>query len=345
MTFDWPLALLLLVAVPALAALYVHLDRRKRSQATRFGNPALVAGLLPARPSRRRHLPVAIMLAAIAALVVGVARPHAVLSVPREEATIMLVMDTSFSMSATDVKPNRLKAATAAIEAFMEKIPGSVRVGLVSFSDQAQLILAPTTDRDAARASLAQIRLGRGTAIGAAVVKALTTVRPVAGGASQGQQGQGGAGGGQGQQAIPKVQAGRDAVPAAIVLLSDGAQTGGGPQPAAAAKAALEAGVPISTVALGTGDAVVEVPLPGGLKERVVVAPDREALAALAKAGGGKAYEVTDAAKLEEVYRDLGSRMGTTDADREITAAFAGGGAFLALLAGALSMAWFRRPL
>lgn len=325
MSFDWPFALLLLVAVPALAALYVLLDRRKRSQVARFGNPALLAGLLPARPTRKRHLPVVLLLAAITALIVGVARPHAVLSVPREEATIVLVLDTSFSMSATDVKPTRLVAARTALNAFLDEVPSEVRVAIVSFSDQAQAILAPTSDRDAAKLALTQIRLGRGTAIGSAIVKALSIVRPAQ------QPGQSAPGG--------------DRVPATIVLLSDGAQTGNGPAPLEAAKAAQAAGVPISTIALGTADAVVEVPLAGGLKERVVVAPDREGLAAIAKAAGGSAYEVTDAQKLSEIYEDLGSRMGSTDEDREITAAFAGGGALLALVAGALSMAWFRRPL
>ena len=323
MSFDWPLALLLLVAVPLLAALYVSLDRRKRSHVARFGNPALLEGLLPARPTRKRHIPIVILLAALTSLIIGVARPHAVLSVPREEATIMLALDTSFSMSATDVKPTRLQAATTALTAFLEKVPPGVRVGIVSFSDQAQVILAPTSDRESARLALRQIRLGRGTAIGSAIVKALAAVRPPQ------QDG----------------QRGGDVVPATIVLLSDGAQTGAGPAPLEAAQAALKAGVPVSTIALGTGDAVVEVPLPGGLKERVVVAPDREALAAVAKAGAGKFYDVGDAEKLSEIYEDLGSRMGRSDQDREITAAFAGGGALLALVASALSMAWFRRPV
>jgi Ca-activated chloride channel family protein len=325
-TFDWPLALLLLVLVPVLGALYVELDRRRRSQVARFGNPALVAGLLPARPTRKRHVPIVVMLVAIAALIVGVARPHATLSVPREEATIMLALDTSLSMSATDVKPNRLAAATKAIEGLLEKAPSSVRVGLVSFSDQSQVILSPTSDREAAAAALREIRLGRGTAIGSAILKALGAVRPLP------------------QQGQPPVKV-ENPIPATIVLLSDGAQTGSGPAPLAAARQAKEAGVPVNTVALGTSDAVVEVPLAGGLKERVTVAPDREALEAVAKEGNGKYYPVTDAAKLAEIYRDLGSRMGRTRQDREITAAFAGGGALLALVAGGLSMAWFRRPL
>ncbi len=112
-----------------------------------------------------------------------------------------------------------------------------------------------------------------------------------------------------------------------------------------AAAASAKAGVPVSTVALGTGDAVVEVPIGGGLKERVVVAPDRKGLAEIAKAGAGTFYEVTDAAKLEKIYRELGSRIGQRREDREVTAAFAGLGGVLALAASALSMLWFRRPL
>lgn len=221
MSFDWSLALLLLIAVPLLAAGYVALDRRRRSEVARFGNPALVAGLLPARPTRKRYLPIAILLAAIAALIVGVARPHATLSVPREEAAIMLAIDTSLSMSATDVKPTRLKAALAAIDGFLAEVPEKYRVGIVSFSDQATVILPPTTDRDAARAALRELRLGRGTAIGGAIVRALSAVRP------------------------PGQKVGRDAIPATIVLLSDGAQTGQGPAPLAAAGMAIKAGVPV----------------------------------------------------------------------------------------------------
>jgi Ca-activated chloride channel homolog len=320
-SFHWPLALLLLLVVPALAGGYLAANRRQHRQVERFGNPALVAGLLPERPSVKRHLPVAVMLAALAALIIGVARPHATLSVPREEATIMLALDTSLSMTATDVKPTRFAAAIAAVDTFLEKVPAKYRVGIVSFAGQAQVILPPTPDREAARLALRQIRLGRGTAIGAAIVKALSVVRP------------------------PDAATADDPIPATIVLLSDGAQTGGGPTPLAAAELAKRAGVPVSTVALGTTDAVVEVPVAGGLKERVVVAPDRKALEDVAKGAGGTFYDAPDAARLEEVYEDLGSRIGNTRADREITAAFAGVGGFLALAAAALSMIWFRRPI
>jgi Ca-activated chloride channel family protein len=319
-SFQWPFALLLLLVVPAIAGVYLMIDHGRRSQIERFGNPALLTGMLPARPNARRHLPIAILLAGLAALIFGVARPHAKLSVPREEATIMLALDTSLSMSATDVKPSRLKAAISSINAFIDRTPSKYRVGIVSFSDRAQLILPPTADREAAHAALREIRLGRGTAIGGAIARSLAAVRP------------------KGKQA-------GDAIPATIVLLSDGAQTGGGPPPAAAAAASAKAGVPVSTVALGTGDAVVEVPIGGGLKERVVVAPDLKGLSATAKAGAGTFYEAADAVRLEKVYRELGSRIGHHREDREVTAAFAGLGGVLALAASVLSMLWYRRPM
>lgn len=321
MSFDWPLALIALLVVPVLVFVYMSAERRRRAQASRFGTPALLAGIVVARPRLRRHVPFVLLLVALSALILGVARPKATLSVPREEATIMLALDTSFSMAATDVKPSRLKAALAAAASFLDKVPERYRVGLVSFSTQAQLILPPTADRLLAKEALAQIRLGQGTAIGSAIVRAVQAVRPP------------------GQRPSP------DDVPATILLLSDGAQTGAGPTPVEAAVAARRAGIPVSTVALGTSDAVVEVPLPGGLKERVVVAPDKRTLQAVAQQAGGRFYEAPSAEQLEEVYRELGSRIGKVRQRKEITAAFAGAGGVLALVAAAVSMLWFRRPL
>ena len=325
MTFAWPIALVALVVVPVLAGLHVLASRRRRRNAARFANPALVPNLVASSPGWRRHVPAVLALAALALLVVGIARPHVVKDVTRVEATIVLAIDTSRSMAAEDVQPTRFTAAKQAALSFIDEVPDNYSVGIVSFSTSADPVLPPTTDREAARIALRELRLGSGTAIGAAVDRSVDLAleqskaqgRPAAGERS----------------------------PAAVLLLSDGAQTSGGPQPAAAAKRARRLGVPVSTVALGTGNAVVEVPRPGGLKERVVVAPDVPTLRRIAETTGGTFSQAPSAERLQAVYRDLGTRLARDRKRVEVTSAFAAGGAVLLLLGGALSSLWFRRAL
>jgi Ca-activated chloride channel homolog len=325
MNFDWPVALVGLLAIPLFVGLYVVMSRRRKRAAARFANPALVPNLVPSRPGWRRHLPPALALAALAVLIVGVARPHVVRDVTRDEATVVLAIDTSRSMAANDVDPSRFEAAKAAAAAFLEEVPDSYSVGIVSFATSADPVLPPTTDRDAARVALGELRLGTGTAIGNAITRSVDLAL-----------------GKKAEQAPPPSS---DRSPAAVLLLSDGAQTAGGIRPGPASQRARRLGVPVSTVALGTGDAVVEVPRPGGLKERVVVAPDVDTLRAIARTTGGSFSEAPDAAKLESVYRELGTRLATDRKRVEVTSAFAAGGAVLLLLGSGLSSLWFRRAL
>ncbi len=324
MSFAWPSALVGLLLVPAVVGVLWAAERRRRHEAARFGTPALVAGSVPRRPGRKRLIPLGLALLALSMLLVGMARPQTTLSVPRREATVMLALDTSRSMAATDVRPTRLAAALRAAGAFLEEVPRSYAVGIVSFSTRAQVVLRPTTDREQARGALRELRLGAGTAIGDAIARSVEVVRP---GAARG--------------AAPSP----GDVPAAVLLLSDGAQTADGVTPAAAATLARKHGIAVSTVALGTRDAVVEVPLPGGLRERVTVPPDPRTLRAVAQRTGGRFYEAPDAARLKQVYAELGSRLGHRRERTEMTAAFAGGAAALLLLAAGLSMLWTRRPL
>ena len=321
MSFAWPAVLLALLLVPVLAVVIWLADRRRRTAAARFGTPALVAASVPARPGWRRLVPAAVALAALTVLLVGLARPYANLSVSRREATVVLALDTSRSMAATDVRPTRLAAARRAAQAFLDTVPESYSVGIVAFSSSAQIVLPPTTNRVEARAALQRLKLGAGTSIGDAIARSVAAARP---------QGPGGT-------ASP--------VPATVLLLSDGAQTGEGLSPVAAAMLARRQRVPVNTVALGTSDAVVRVPLPGGLEERVTVPPDPRTLRAVAQRTGGRFFEVADASRLSAVYEELGSRVGTKETRTEVTAAFAGGGALLLLLASGLSMAWTRWPL
>lgn len=324
MSFTWPLALLALLAVPLAAAGYLLLERRRGREASRFGNPALVAGLVEGRPGRRRHLPPALALVALALLLVGVSRPRASLTQTMQQATVILAIDVSGSMAATDVAPSRLAAAQTAAGAFLEKVPKRYRVGIVSFSDHADTVLVPTTDRAAAKAALDNLRAGGGTAIGAAIARAVAVVRPV--------------------QAAPAPTPAKDAIPATILLLSDGAQTAG-PPAIDAARAAEQAGVPVSTVTLGTATAIVEIPLPGGIVERVQVTPDPATLRTIAGIAGGTFSAAPDAEQLRQVYERLGSRLVRRTSPREITAGFAGAGALVLLAGAALSTLWFRRVL
>ena len=325
MTFAWPLALVGLIAIPILAALYVLAARRRRRGAERFANPALVPNLVSASPGWRRHVAPILALGALALLVVGVARPHVVRDVTRDEATIVLAIDTSRSMAATDVQPTRFGAAKQAALAFLDEVPDNYNVGIVSFSTSADPVLPPTIDREAARTALSELRLGSGTAIGTAITRSVDLALDQADGQAKPQPG--------------------ERSPAAVLHHSDGAQTAGDIRPGPAAQRARRLGVPVSTVALGTGNAVVEVPRPGGLKERVVVAPDVQTLRVIAQATGGSFSEAPSAARLESVYRELGTRLARDRKRVEVTSAFAAGGAVLLLVGSTLSSLWFRRAL
>ena len=329
MTFAWPIALVGLAAIPVLAVLYVLSGRRRRRDARRFANPALVPNLVPASPGWRRHVAPLLALAALALLVVGVARPHVVRNVERDDATIVLAIDTSRSMTAKDVQPSRFAAAKRAALAFLDELPDNYSVGIVSFSTSADPVLPPTTDREAAKTALDELRLGSGTAIGNAITRSVDL--------ALGQRSRQ-------QQTAPRPRTGERS-PAAVLLLSDGAQTAGDIRPGPAAERARRLGVPVSTVALGTGNAVVEVPRPGGLKERVVVAPDVPTLRNIARTSGGTFSAAPDAARLESVYRELGTRLARDRKRVEVTSAFAAGGAVLMLIGSTLSSLWFRRVL
>ena len=324
MSFATPLALLGLLALPLVFTLFVLGERRRKAQGARFGTPALVAASAPMPRRIRRFLPLALAFVALAALIAGVARPRATLSVPVREATIILALDTSRSMAATDVQPSRLAAALAAAEAFLDDAPSGYAVGLVSFSTRASLILPPTTDRELARNALDQIRLGSGTALGDAIDVSVQAARP---------------------RTVTEQQPSTATPPATVLLLSDGEQTAGDRQPIAAATTAKELGVPVNTVALGTRDAVVEVPLQNGLVERVTVTPDTRTLQEVARITGGTYADAPTTERLQQVYRDLGTRAGRKRENHEITAAFAGAGALLLLAAVGLSFTWTRRPL
>jgi Ca-activated chloride channel family protein len=311
--FDWPLALAVLAVLPVMVALYVDRDRRRVASQAEFGNPDLLPNVVDRSPGRLRYLPPLTLLVALVFMIVGVARPHATVSVPREEATIVLALDVSRSMKATDVEPTRLDAARVAAKTFLDEVPEKFRVGVVSFATRAAVGVAPTQDRALVTTSLDTLKPGEGTAIGDAVALSVRVGQPQA----------------EGAQAPPR----------AIVLISDGAQDGGRIDPSEAAQQAKRLGIPVYTVLVGTPDGVVEEELTGGYKRITRVPPNPETLEQVAKESGGEFFAAPDAEGLSRVYEELGSRLGTRKEDREITDVFAALAAGL-LLIGATTSAF-----
>lgn len=318
MTFGWPLALVGLLVVPVLIAAYVWYDRRRERVAAEFSNPGLLPNVIDRSPGRLRFLPVVLLLLALAAMIVGVARPHANVNVPREEATVVLALDVSRSMKATDVEPTRLDAARVAAKSFLADVPDKFRVGIVSFATRAVVALPPTTDRNLASEALDSLKTGEGTAIGDAVALSLQIGR---------------------NQRDPD----GSVPPTSVLVISDGARDGGILDPKAAAERAHKQGVPVYTVVVGTQDGTVQETLPGGYKQIIKVPPSADTLADIATISGGKAFTAVDDTGLAKVYEELGSRLGTTRENREITDIFAAGAAMLMLVGGIFSALYFRR--
>jgi len=317
-TFEWPLALVGLIVLPILVALYLWRDRQTTQYASRFTTPGLLPNLVDASPRWRRHLPLAILLVALAAMVVGVARPHAMLSVKREEATALLVIDTSLSMGADDIKPTRLEAARREARAFLDELPSRYRLAVIGFSGRAYVALPPTDDRELAVQALRNLHTAEGTSLGDAVALATRIAGK--------------------QRATDGSKP-----PAAIVVISDGAQMSGRTTPAVAAQRARQAHIPVYTVLIGTQNGVINVPLAGGFQAQLRVPTSPDTLRAVAQGTGGKFFSAPNAAQLRTVYKHLGSRLGSRRESREVTNLFAGGSAALLLLGGGLSALWFRR--
>ena len=318
LSFQWPEALAALAVVPLLAGLYVASERRRARAGARFGNPALLPNVVGRGPGLRRHLPLAVLLVALAAMIVGVARPHATVSVRREQATVVLAMDVSRSMTANDVRPTRLRAAEAAAKAFLGKVPEKFQVALVSFGSRAVVVVAPTPDRSLVADGLDALRPGEGTALGDAIAISARLGHKV--GTPEGQQ-----------------------PPSAVLMISDGAQMGGAVPPTRAVRLARSLHVPVYTVLVGTPGGVVNVKIAGGFRATIRVPPDPSTLQAVARQTGGQFFTATSDTRLREVYERLGSRLGHKRKSREITDVFAASSAALLLVGGALSTLWFRR--
>jgi Ca-activated chloride channel homolog len=307
-SFSDPIWLLGLLLIPLALLALAASRRRARRYAVRF--PALPALKVAAGGAAawRRRVPGALALAALAALVVALAKPQRNVDVAIERASIMLVTDHSRSMQANDVKPDRLRAAQQAATTFVDRLPRPVRVGIVAYSDAPDAVQSPSEDHDATKRVIESEVADGATATGDALQVALDTLN------RQRENGK--------------------RPPSAVILLSDG-KTTVGRDPVLVARQAGRLKIPISTVALGTSDATVPNPLYG---PPLSVAPDPETLRAIAKASGGRAFTAEDANRLSNIYRSLGSQLGTKRAKSEITATFAIGGVLLLLGAAAASL-------
>lgn len=350
MTFAWPLALFGLAAVPIVIACYILMLRRRKRYAVRYSSLSLIRAAVPSRAAWRRHLPFALLMAAVASLCVSFARPDIEREVPSSGTTVMLALDVSTSMCATDVEPNRLSAAQAAAQAFVEEQRDGARIGIVAFSGTAQIVVPPTTDTDQLTAAIAGFTTSRGTAIGSATLRsvdAIANVNPDVGAAGV---------------EIPEAErplADSDEYqPEIVVLLTDGAVSAG-IDPIDAAQQAADRRIRMYTIGFGSDDPqslsctaaqMGADGLNGGFEVtsdqfeqfRQFIVIDEEALQSMADITGGEYFRARDAEQLSDVFRSLPEVVETQTEQREISIWFSIIGTVLAVAALALSIRWNR---
>ena len=353
MTFLWPQFLWLLLALPMLLLLYVWLLRRKKKMALRYASLSIVREAMGTSQSWRRHIPPLLFLIALAAMLLASSRPSAVVTLPSDQQTIMLAMDVSGSMRATDVLPNRLVASQNAAKAFLAELPRHVRVGIVAFAGTAAVVQPPTLSREDLTAAIDKFQLQRGTAIGNGIVVSLSELFPDAGidlasmqygrdrqrGVAIDQIAKEGKDGKEGKKPFVPVAPGSYSS-AAIILLTDGQRTTG-VDSMDAAKAAADRGVRIYTVGIGTVDG--ETIGFEGWSMRVKL--DEETLKGIARNTQAEYFYAGTAGDLKKVYETLSSRLTVVKKETEISGILALVAAAFALLSAGLSLAWFNRIL
>ena len=347
MTFLWPEMLWLLLIVPALVAGYFYLLRRKQQTALKYASLSMVKEAMGAGQRFRRHIPPLLFLLALIAMLVAVARPAAVVTLPSQHQTIILAMDVSGSMRAVDVQPNRITAAQAAAKAFVAEQPSNARIGVVSFAGTAAVVQVPTHNREDIIAAIDRFQLQRGTAIGSGIIVSLATIFPDAGievnASNYGRYAP------RGMPLDPTAKAEKKEfkpVPpgsygsAAIILLTDGQRTTG-PDSMEAARMAADRGVRVFTVGFGTkGGETIGYE---GWSMRVRL--DEETLKAIADVTRGQYFYAGTATDLKKVYESLNSKFLLEKKNMEITALFAAAAAITALASALLSLLWFNRVL
>jgi Ca-activated chloride channel homolog len=351
MKFIWPHLLWLLAALPVLVAVYVLILRRKKKAAARYASLSMIREALGAGQRFRRHVPPFLFLLALALMLVAVARPTAVITLPSQHDTIILAIDVSGSMRAADVKPNRLAAAQAAARSFVADQPRHTRIGVVSFAATASVVQSPTQNRDDIIAAIDRFQLQRGTAVGSGVLVSLKTIFPDVEFNLRSENPREDSVRDQRRRAsIVRPNDGGKATPkpvppgsynaAAIILLSDG-RTTTGPDPIESARMASERGIRVFTVGIGTPEG--EIIGFEGWSMRVRL--DEATLKEIANVTRGEYFYAGTAEDLKKVYDSLNSRIVFEAKETEITALFSAAALLTALLSALLSLAWFNRIL
>ncbi|MBV8085459.1 MAG: VWA domain-containing protein [Chloroflexi bacterium] len=363
----------MLLLVPLALAVYAVAQLRRPRYTARFTNLNVLASVMPRRPAWRRHVPTGMYLLALSGMLFALAKPQATIEVPRQQGTVMLVIDVSGSMDATDVSPTRLRAAVAAAESFVGQLPSAFQVGVVSFSNTAQVLTPPTSDRTAVKQALESMRANGGTAMGDGIERALDVAAPSTSAAPAVTHGRELTGDGPQpasapanpqspnsgpQTPNPKPQtpdAGPqpltpnprpptpDSPPAAIVLLSDGASNAGRVQPNQAAQDAAGDHVPVYTIALGTQTGILDLRVPGRGIARVPVPPDPATLQQVAQISGGRFFAAPSQSDLHSIYDSLATRLGFTSQQQDVSGWFIGAAVILLMAGGALATLWFHR--
>jgi Ca-activated chloride channel homolog len=345
MTFMWPEALWFLIVLPLLVVAYVWVLQRKKKQAVKYASLAMVREAMGAGQRIRRHIPPALFFLALTAMLLAMARPQATITLPTQHETVILAMDISGSMRATDVEPNRLVAAQNAAKQFVSEQPDNVRVGVVAFAGTATVAQAPTRNREDVIAAIDRFQLQRATAIGSAIIVSLATLFPDHG-LDVGQMTYGADNNRRGGAAPKDDKPAHKPVPpgsyasAVIILLTDGQRTTG-PDSVAAAKLAAERGVRIYTVGVGTPEGKIIGFEGWSMRVRL----DEETLKAVADITRGEYFYAGNAVDLKKVYQALNAKLVMERKKTEVTALFSGLAALLAVVSAALSLLWFHRIL
>jgi Ca-activated chloride channel family protein len=351
MTFLWPDLLWTLALVPGLVFLYVWLLRRRKKAALRYASLTMVKEAIGAGQTIRRHVPPVLFLLALVTMIVAMARPAAVVTLPSQHETVILAIDVSGSMRASDVQPSRLAAAQAAAKAFVAEQPRHTRIGVVSFAGTAAVVQAPTLNREDVVAAIDRFQLQRGTAVGSGMLMSLKTIFPDVEfdlRSSNPRIDSAGESRRSGSLTRPRDPAKAPPKPvppgsyqsAVIILLTDG-QTTAGPDPIESARITADRGVRVYTVGVGTPDGQVLGFEGWSFRARL----DEDALKAIANITRGEYFYAGSAPDLKKIYQNMNSRMVLEKKETEITALFAAVAAVLALLAAALSLVWFNRIL
>jgi Ca-activated chloride channel family protein len=333
MSFIWPVMLVLLVLLPIFVGLYIRLFRQRQQAVARYGNLGLLQQAQVRPPAVRRHVPALFFLGALAVLIVALARPQTVISLPRVVGTVILAFDVSGSMAADDLEPTRMEAAKAAAQAFVEQQPRSVQIGVVAFSDSGVTVQAPTNDRDVILAAIKRLKPERGTSLANGILAALKTIE---------------AGDGPDTNFYSNLTPMPTPTPTAmpkgtytsgmIVLLTDG-ENNVSPDPLEAAEAAAQRGVRIYTVGIGSV-AGADVKLEGFTVHTQL---DEDILQQISERTGGAYYNAGNEEDLRKVYNNINTQLVIKPEETEVTSVFAGAGILLLLMGATFSLLWFSR--